>query len=51
MSKWGVGRMNEVQERETDLLILLLLDEFFKQKTPKTYSMSSPEDGWGPFPC
>lgn len=27
--------MNEVQEKETDLLILPLLDESFKQKTPK----------------
>lgn len=41
----GLGRMNEMCEKESDLLILPLLDEPFKQKTPKTRPMSSPEDG------
>lgn len=45
-----VGRMDDVREKETGLLMLPALAEFFKQGTPKTLLVSS-EDGWGPCPC
>lgn len=39
-----VGRMDDVREKETELLMLPALAEFFKQGTPKTLPVSS-EDG------
>lgn len=37
----GVGIVDDVRGKETDLLILPVLAEFFKQETMKTYGMSS----------
>lgn len=39
-----VGRMDDIRDKETDLLMLPTLAEFFKQETPKTLPFSS-EDG------
>lgn len=36
-----VGRMDDVREKETGLLMLPALAEFFKQGTPKTLLVSS----------
>lgn len=36
--------MDDVRDKETDLLMLPALAEFFKQETPKTLPFSS-EDG------